>query len=251
MSTIPPKSPIPEDSPETSKNPPKKPPLRLKSFSLKLASKTGSKVPVSPRKKSPPRRIRPKFLEDSSDEESPSPKKHSPKKVPNHSPKRPSNPSTSVQSPQKSSPKRWEGPDPKLNLQPLGLDQKLTPWIAAIRRNPIITSTKSDPSELVAQRNGLQALEVEVLDQCYSALEKIPAQVLEKFPGFDAKVFGELRILRQHLKAKGRRVSKQLETVEVLERSRGETKEDDSVTEDDFSPVRKPGRYSSSIKFNE
>ncbi|XP_011310855.1 Bloom syndrome protein homolog [Fopius arisanus] len=235
------------------KSTPMKASLKLKPQSLKVNGTNPGKS--SPRKKMPFKRVRPRFLEDSSSEEDTS-RTISLKKSPESLPRQSTLPKPLNQS---SSPGRWEGPDPKLRLSPLGLDQKITPWMMSIKKNPAMTSTPSDPSHLQDQRNSLQSLELEVLDKFYTAMEKIPTQVLEKFPQFDGKVFSELRILRQHIKAKCRRVEKQLESVGTSSRLRNSLNDsnqdlenssrtdekivlEDSITDDEFEPPKGESR---------
>ncbi|THK33110.1 Bloom syndrome protein homolog [Diachasma alloeum] len=225
----------PQDS---NKFTPKKPSLKLKSLSLKLNSAKKDVKTEYPIIRPQPRQVRPRFLEDSSDEEDiPTSKKSPPKKSPTDSPRQ-LTPKKPQPRPHESSPRspRWKGPDPKVNLTPLGLDQKLTPWIASVKKNPAMTSTPTEASHLQDQKTSLQGLEIEILDKFYTAMEKIPTQVLEKFPQFDAKVFSELRILRQHVKAKSRRVSKQLESVDL--NTKGKTPLNDSSQDIEASPMK-------------
>lgn len=48
--------------------------------------------------------------------------------------------SSPANSPKKTPTKKWEGPDFKLNLKPLGIDKQLTSWIKSIKSTPLMAS---------------------------------------------------------------------------------------------------------------
>ncbi|XP_063992518.1 recQ-like DNA helicase Blm [Diachasmimorpha longicaudata] len=223
-----------DQSTKTEKFTPKKPSLSLRSLSQKFsaAKKDANPKCSGPR---PPASVQSRFIEDSDDEDMSTSKNSPPKKnsSPPHqlSPKkaRPRLPQSSPRSPS------WKGSDPKVNLAPLGLDQQLNRWMASLKQNPALKATPTNVSHLNNQRTSLQDLEIEILEKFYTAMGKIPTQVLEKFPQFDAEVFTQLKILRQHVKAKYRRVTRQLESMEF--NSEGQISLNNSSDDGDVSLI--------------
>lgn len=75
-----------------------------------------------------------------SDSESPSPRKSSPKKSVTSKEALSPNKSTS---PRKDllAKEKWQGPDFKVNMKPLGVDKEILSWLQSIKCDPIITGT--------------------------------------------------------------------------------------------------------------
>ncbi|XP_044018957.1 Bloom syndrome protein homolog isoform X2 [Aphidius gifuensis] len=114
----------------------------------------------------------------------------------------------------KKSPDKWQGPDFKVDLQPLGIDDTLTPWIQNIKSNPLMAGIRTEKSDLIEQKKGLINLDYEILEKFYSAFDKIPVSVLKNFRGFDESTFSKMKILHQQIKAKCRLATKKLELAE-------------------------------------
>ncbi|XP_074109128.1 Bloom syndrome helicase isoform X2 [Cotesia typhae] len=125
------------------------------------------------------------------------PKKFSPKKQ--SSLTRPG--SQSLTSP--SSPRPgWRGPDFKLNLSPLGVNEDMKAWIKSKEKAEVMSQSPKLEFELHLHLNQLNTHYIDVQEKMLSIYEKIPLEILEKFPQFDSSIFSTLKSLRQHVRAK-------------------------------------------------
>ncbi|XP_012267844.2 Bloom syndrome protein homolog [Athalia rosae] len=115
--------------------------------------------------------------------------------------------------------KEWRGPDVKLDLKPLGLDSQLDPWIQMMKNKSAVSSMPSMKNQVQQRQQMLKEIELQILDKISTAFNQIPLLVLEKFPGFNMNTFQELKILRQHLKAKIRLMEKKLDHLSQEEQS--------------------------------
>lgn len=64
---------------------------------------------------------------------------------------------------------------------------------------------------MIQRQQSLKDIELQVLDKVATAFNSIPLLVLEKFPGFNSQTYQDLKVLRQHLKAKIRLMQKKLD----------------------------------------
>ncbi|XP_078047077.1 Bloom syndrome helicase isoform X2 [Augochlora pura] len=113
--------------------------------------------------------------------------------------------------------KKWVGPDIKLNLKPLDLDKSLDPWIESAKARPIMSSIPDTKTQLEDRFKQLKDFQIEILEKVYTALERIPLPVLEKFPNFNTQTYQDLKILHQHVKAKIRLTEKKLTNIQTNE----------------------------------
>ncbi|XP_076249290.1 Bloom syndrome helicase isoform X2 [Calliopsis andreniformis] len=113
--------------------------------------------------------------------------------------------------------KEWVGPDFKLNLKPLGLGKQLESWIESAKVKPIMSSVPITKDKLEDRYKQLKDFQIEILEKFYTAIDRIPLPVLEKFPNFNARTFQDLKILYQHAKAKTRLVETKLMHVKINE----------------------------------
>ncbi|XP_034952753.1 Bloom syndrome protein homolog isoform X2 [Chelonus insularis] len=118
--------------------------------------------------------------------------------------KKPSNVIKNV--PKTPSPKKnhqeWKGPDFKLNLLPLGVNKHLNSWIKTEQKSEIMSANPTLEFDLHIHSQQLNNLYINIHEKFYSILEKIPLEVLEKFPEFDSAVFSNLKTFKQHVRAK-------------------------------------------------
>ncbi|KAG7204709.1 hypothetical protein KM043_005123 [Ampulex compressa] len=136
--------------------------------------------------------------------------------------------------------KGWIGPDYKLNLKPLNLDTELDPWIRSIKTTPVMSSIPVGKEKLEDRCQQLKTLQIQILEKVYTAFDRIPIPVLEKFPKFDARTVQDLKMLHQHVKAKIRLVESKLLRAnedEKLKCSIDESFSDNSLT-DTFIPSK-------------
>ena len=125
--------------------------------------------------------------------------------------------SSPLKSPKGTPTKKWEGPDFKLNLKPLGIESHIHPWIESIKSKPLMLSTPVKKEELTEHCQGLKNLETDVLKKFVNALDKIPLPILEKFPRFDVSAYRQLKILHKHIQAKIRLTENRISLSEVKE----------------------------------
>lgn len=115
-------------------------------------------------------------------------------------------------SPMKNPNKRpWAGPDFKVNLSPLEMDDEVLCYVQYIKESPLITAglPTSEPG-LSQHYRQMKDLYIEILEKFNTAFEKIPISILEKFPSFDPVAFNQLKVLRQQVKAKCRLAERKL-----------------------------------------
>ncbi|XP_035730274.1 Bloom syndrome protein homolog isoform X1 [Vespa mandarinia] len=147
--------------------------------------------------------------------------------------------------------KKWIGPDYKLNLKPLGIDKQLISWIQSIKEKPIMSSLPGTENELEDRRQGLQDLQIEILEKFFVAISEIPLPILEKFPKFNADAFHKLKIFNQHVKAKLRLVNKKLENMQKVEKELKSTIDNQLLNEPEcHSPVFKQHKIVKSSPIN-
>ncbi|XP_014298440.1 recQ-like DNA helicase Blm isoform X1 [Microplitis demolitor] len=125
------------------------------------------------------------------------------------SPKKPSSltrPKTGSQSSPVSptSPARpaWRGPDYKLNLSPLGVNEDMKTWIKTMERADVMSQSPKLEFELHLHLNQLNNHYIEIQEKLLSVYDRIPLEILEKFPQFDSSIFSNIKSLRQHVRAK-------------------------------------------------
>ncbi|XP_044592230.1 Bloom syndrome protein homolog isoform X2 [Cotesia glomerata] len=133
------------------------------------------------------------------------PKKFSPKKQ--SSLTRPgSQPSTRPGSQSSASPTsprpNWRGPDFKLNLSPLGVNEDMKAWIKSKEKAEVMSQSPKLEFELHLHLNQLNTHYIDIQEKMLSVYDKIPLEILEKFPQFDSSIFSTLKSLRQHVRAK-------------------------------------------------
>ncbi|XP_033216323.1 Bloom syndrome protein homolog [Belonocnema kinseyi] len=174
-----------------------------------------------------------------SDSESPSPRKSSPKKSSTSKEALSSNKSTS---PRKDllAKEKWQGPDFKVNMKPLGVDKEILSWLQNIKSDPIITATPSTSEGLETNYQKLKDLQLQLYEKCFTALTNIPLEILKHFPKFDAKAFGDLKELGNRVKAKTFRIGKSLKEVKEKERSSRSITPSESPSVDEFDEFVEP-----------
>ncbi|XP_076288509.1 recQ-like DNA helicase Blm isoform X2 [Lasioglossum baleicum] len=150
--------------------------------------------------------------------------------------------SSCTSSPQKG----WVGPDFKLNLKPLDLGKKLTPWIQSAKTRPIMSSVPVTKNKLEDRCKELKDFQIEILEKFYTALDRIPLPVLEKFPNFNAQTFQDLKILHQHVKAKIRLTETRLAHIQTDEDVKSSSSKTCENTNNFGSPT-KPASYQSIV----
>ncbi|XP_066592457.1 recQ-like DNA helicase Blm isoform X2 [Prorops nasuta] len=97
---------------------------------------------------------------------------------------------------------KWAGPDFKLNLKPLGIDEQLLSWVKTVNSNPLLSISPDTKEKLKNVSTELKELQIKVLEKFFLALDKIPMAVLEKFPKFDSYSYKKMKELNQRIKAK-------------------------------------------------
>lgn len=127
-------------------------------------------------------------------------------------------------------------PDIKLDLKPLGLDEKLDPWIQMMKNKSAVTSMPLLKNQIQQRQQIIKEIELQVLDKISTAFSQIPSLLLESLPGFNLKTYQELKILRQHLKAKTRLMEKKLEQLSQEEESSAQlSRHDETLSDESFS----------------
>ncbi|XP_015515490.2 Bloom syndrome protein homolog [Neodiprion lecontei] len=129
----------------------------------------------------------------------------------------------------------WKGPDIKLDLKPLGLDEKLDPWIEMMKKKSAVASMPPQKNQVLQRQQIFKEIELQVLDKISIAFNQIPLLVLGKFPGFNLKTYQELKVLRQHLKAKILLMQKNLDRLSQEEQNASRSRADEFPCNDHLS----------------
>lgn len=115
--------------------------------------------------------------------------------------------SETPRSPEKIRRRQWIGPDAKVTLSPMGVDGNLSEWIDSIKCLKLMNQTP-----VIAEYNdALKDLYINIQDKFIGIVEKIPIEILKQFPAFDQTVFEQLKVLRQHVRAKQRLAARKLD----------------------------------------
>ncbi|KAJ8670601.1 hypothetical protein QAD02_001860 [Eretmocerus hayati] len=111
--------------------------------------------------------------------------------------------------------------DPQLDLgrSSLGFDENLEVWINTAKTAPVITSNISEASreQLDKEKKALKDIQIDILTKFFLALDKIPKQILVKLPGFNIKVYENLRILFKRINAKILQTDRKLQAIDSNE----------------------------------
>ncbi|KAL7290204.1 hypothetical protein TKK_0015911 [Trichogramma kaykai] len=128
------------------------------------------------------------------------------------------------------SPKKvWKGPDVKLHLKPLGLDNKLDKWIESLKKDPLISSHTSADTEKKLKENDstLKDIDIQILEKFYNAMDNMPIEVLSKFPQFDPETFQKLKSIRQKVRCRIRQNERRLISLDTKKESINSTNYND------------------------
>ncbi|XP_016845687.1 Bloom syndrome protein homolog isoform X1 [Nasonia vitripennis] len=128
-----------------------------------------------------------------------------------------------------------ETDDSLVNLKPLGFDSKLTEWMESIKTNPLLSNSSGhSKEELQSHKMKLHEIQADISDKFFTALNNIPEQILTKFPGYDPRVYQQLKILNQNLKARIRQTSRKMLKI-YEEQSNVEKSQNTSISADAIS----------------
>ncbi|CAG5074141.1 Similar to Blm: Bloom syndrome protein homolog (Drosophila melanogaster) [Cotesia congregata] len=133
------------------------------------------------------------------------PKKFSPKKqssLTRPASQPPSGPGSQSSTSPTSPRPNWRGPDFKLNLSPLGVNEDMKAWIKSKEKAEVMSQSPKLEFELHLHLNQLNTHYIDIQEKMLSVYDKIPLEILEKFPQFDSSIFSTLKSLRQHVRAK-------------------------------------------------
>ncbi|XP_014208205.1 Bloom syndrome protein homolog [Copidosoma floridanum] len=126
------------------------------------------------------------------------------------------------------------------NLKPLGFNGDMKKWIEKINNNPLVSTSKiltGSKDELIAGKNDLEDVQIEILEKFFVAFDTIPIEILSHFPQFDAEICQRLRSLYHRVKAKIRQNDRQLKSITSQEKiSESQYKEDRRLLQDCLNP---------------